>query len=393
MFKTETTHVVARWQWLQDPSSTLGASTNFSVFILRRGLVVVFSVSLLAGCVTVPSPRPGLTPSLAAQRLFFDSVPYLPVSALVQELQGRETWDAQAQICYLTSGGHELRLAPQMPVALLDGTVVELPSAPRMEQGRLLVPERVWSDWLSRWRPPAKVSPPAGERIRTIVLDPGHGGHDPGAGGRGGLKEKNVVLDVAKRLRDLLTQDGFRVILTRYDDRFIPLNGRPGIANREGADLFISIHANSSRSRAASGYEAYYLSEATDDQARALESSENASLPEEVGQPISSRSEAILWDLLYTENRLESLELASFACRGLGGQGLPVKSRGVKSARFVVLKGARMPAVLVEVGFISNSYEEARMRRPEYRQQLAEGIRKGVLSFRSRAEKEYAYQP
>lgn len=312
---------------------------------------------------------------------------------MTQALRGQEQWDSQAQICYLTSGGHELRLAPEMRVALVDGTAVDLAVAPRMEGGRLLVPERIWSDWLARWQRPEPVLPPAGGRIRTIVLDAGHGGHDPGAIGRGGLKEKNVTLEVARRLRDLLVQDGFRVIMTRYDDRFIPLYGRPAIANREGADLFVSVHANSSRSRRVAGYEVYYLSEATDDHARALEASENGSLPEEVGRPISSASEAILWDLLYTEHRLESLELASYTCRGLNGQGLPVGSRGVKSARFAVLKGARMPAVLVEVGFISNPNEEGRMRRPEYRQQLAEGIRKGILSFRSQAEREYAYRP
>ncbi len=393
MLKTRTTHVGIRFQLLQDGSSTLPASTIF-VLIIRPSLVLLFSASLLSGCATAPPARPGLAPSLASQRVMLGAVSYFPVAALARELQGREIWDAQAQICYLTSGGHEFRVAPQMMVALLDGNVVELSSAPRMEQGRLLVPERIWLDGLSRWRQPERLpSAPAGERIRTIVVDAGHGGHDPGAIGRGGLKEKNVTLDVAKRLRDLLTQDGFRVIMTRYDDRFIPLYGRPGIANREGADLFISIHANASRSRKVSGYEAYYLSEATDDHARALEAAENAALPEEMGRPTSSASEAILWDLLYTENRLESLELASYACRGLSGQSLPVKSRGVKSARFAVLKGARMPAVLVEVGFLTSPDEEARMRRPEYRQRLADGIRKGILSFRSKAEKEYAYRP
>lgn len=340
-----------------------------------------------------PPARPGLSPSLAAHRVFIDRVPYLPTAALAQELKGRESWDSQAQIFYMTSGGHELRVSPQMSVALLDGAAVDLPFPPRMERGRLLLPERLWSDGLSRWRPPERILPPARDRIRTIVVDAGHGGHDPGAIGRSGLKEKNVTLDVARRLRDLLTQDGFRVVMTRYDDRFIPLHGRSGIANREGADLFISVHANSSRSRKVTGFEAYYLSEATDDHARALEASENASLPQEIGRPTSSESEAILWDLLYTENRLESLELASYACRGLSRQGLPVGNRGVKSARFAVLKGAHMPAVLMEVGFISSPDEETRMRRPQYRQRLAEGIRKGILSFRSRAEREYAFTP
>ena len=349
----------------------------------------------MTGCATVPSPSIPVFPSaLAAQRVFIDSRPYLPASAVLQELHGQEQWDPQTQIWYLTAGGHELRLAPQISMVLVDGAVYSTAVPPRMEHGQLILPETVWTQWLYRWRVSGpSISRPSGIRIRTLVVDPGHGGHDPGATGRGGLKEKIVALDVARRLRDLLVSDGFRVVMTRYDDRFIPLQGRSAIANREGADLFISIHANSSRSRRASGFEAYYLSEATDDQSRALEASENAALPDEVGRPTSSATEAILWDLLYTEHRLESLEMASAACRGLAGQGLPTSSRGAKSARFAVLKGARMPAVLVEIGFISNADEEARMRRPEFRQRLAEGIRRGVLTFRKEVEQKYAYQP
>ena len=315
---------------------------------------------------------------------------YLPASAILQQLQGHEQWDPQAQIWFLTMGEHELRVAPQIPVALVDGVACSLPAPPRMQDGQLLLPERLWADWLSRWRPPEMAPARPSYRIRTIVVDPGHGGHDPGAIGRGGSREKFLTLDVAKRLRDLLARDGFRVIMTRYDDRFIPLQGRSAIANREGADLFISVHANSSRSRSVSGYEAYYLSEATDDHALALEAAENASLPEELGRPVSSETEAILWDLLYTENRVESLEMASSTCRGLAAEELPVKNRGVKSARFAVLKGTRMPAVLVEVGFISNPDEELRLRRPEYRQRLAEGIQRGILSFRDQMERRYA---
>jgi N-acetylmuramoyl-L-alanine amidase len=225
---------------------------------------------------------------------------------------------------------------------------------------------------------------------RTIVLDAGHGGHDPGAVGPTGLREKTVTLEVAKSLRDLLVRDGFRVIMTRYDDRFVSLGGRSAVANREEADLFVSVHANASRRRSISGFEAYYLSEATDDQARALEAAENTALPEEVGRPISSDTEAIIWDLLYTEHRAESLELASDICRGMSGAGIVSRNRGVKSARFAVLKGARMPAVLVEVGFVSHRDEEVRLRRPDYRTRLAEGIRQGILRFRDRLEREYA---
>ena len=333
-----------------------------------------------------------VSPSLMASRVVVSGASYFPSNAVARELGGQEQWDSQAQVWRLTAGSHELRLAAQMPVALVDGASVSLSSPPLMERGRLLLPERLWSDQLSRWRlPPPSHAIGGGHRLRLITVDAGHGGHDPGAKGWNGLKEKTVNLDVARRLRDLLQQDGFRVILTRSDDRFIPLYGRPAIANRAGSDLFISIHANASRSRTADGFEAYYLSEATDDNARALEAAENADLPQEMGASVSSQSQAILWDLLYTEHRTESSELASHICRGMSASSLLSRSRGVKSARFAVLKGARMPAVLVEIGFLSHPNEDAHMRRPEYRQRIAEGIRRGILAFRDEMERKVAY--
>ena len=363
----------------------------FRRILSRAALASLFAIPFFSGCATAPGPSGALSSSLLAHRVYLLGNPYLDSASVARELGGQEQWDPQTQVWRLTSGSHELRLSPQMPVALLDDSPHSLEAPPRMDQGRLLLPERLWTEHLSRWRAPAPPSSPAGSRLRLIVVDAGHGGHDPGASGRFGLKEKTVTLDVAQRLADLLRRDGFHVILTRNDDRFIPLYGRPAIANRAGADLFLSVHANASRSRTADGFEAYYLSEATDDNARALEAAENAALPEEVGEAVSSGSQAILWDLLYTEHRAESSELASYICRGMSGSSLASKSRGIKSARFAVLKGARMPAVLVEVGFITHAGEEAHLRRPDYRQRVAEGIRRGVLAFRDEMGRKLAY--
>lgn len=338
-------------------------------------------VLLVVGCATTSAPRGEIPSLLASHRITLGSASYLPSSILEKELHAQSRWDIEAQVWVLSVGIHEFRATPQMPVVLVDGIPQPLPAVPVMRQGQILLPEIAFTRWMAPWIPAAPPPPvPVRPHLRTIILDPGHGGHDPGAISRAGLREKSVVLDVALRLKELLQRDGFRVVMTREKDRFISLSGRSEIANREGADLFISVHANASRRRSISGYEVYYLSEATDDHARSLEAAENISLPEEVGK-VAPRTAAIVWDLLYSEYREESRELAASVCQGLKNRRIPFQNRGVKTARFAVLKGARMPAVLVEIGFISHSQEEARLREAPYRQAIAEGVRNGIASF------------
>lgn len=329
--------------------------------------------------------------SLGAYRIAIGGTSYLPSSAIIKGLNGAGRWDSETPVWTLTVGTHELKASPQIPTVLIDEEVLLLSAPPVVRNGELLLPERLWKERLSRWvTPPPIHVPPSPGRLGLIVLDPGHGGHDPGAIGRTGLREKEVTLDIARRLKDLLSHDGFRVVMTRGDDRFISLGRRSQIANSQGADLYVSIHANASRSRSASGFETYTLSEATDDHARALEAAENASLPSEVGGTLHSETDAIVWDLLYTEHRAESTELAREICWGLKQSGLRSQNRGIKSARFAVLKGSRMPAVLVEVGFITHPKEEGWLRTASYRQTIAEGIRKGIFSFKNNRDEKYA---
>lgn len=351
-----------------------------------RQAIWVLALFFFSGCATRPPLRPAILPSLAPYRLTIGSVNYLPSSIVTKGAKGRARWDQEAFVWSFSVGTHTLMATPYLPVVLVDGIPERLSSPPLFKEGELLLPEALWTRWIARWAAlPPPVRPTAVPLLRRIVVDAGHGGHDPGAISRTGLREKSVTLDIARRLRELLTQEGFHVVMSRDGDRFIPLSRRSEIANREGGDLFVSIHANASRVRSVSGFEVYYLSEATDDHARALEAAENASLPSEIGKTASSDTEAIVWDLLYTEHRAESTKLASSICQGLKRQ-LPSQNRGVKSARFAVLKGTRMPAILIEVGFLSNSQEEARLRDPSYRQRLAEGITAGILSFRKAHE-------
>lgn len=220
-----------------------------------------------------------------------------------------------------------------------------------------------------------------GLKIERVVLDPGHGGHDTGTIGPGGLLEKDLVLDVAQRLGRLIQQRmGSEVIYTRTDDTFVPLERRTEIANEAKADLFLSIHANSSPVRSAAGVETFYLNFTTSRSALEVAARENAG---------STMSVYDLQDLLQkialTDKVQESREFATRIQSALytlaARSDSRSKDRGIKKAPFVVLIGASMPSVLAEIGFISNTHDENLMRREEYRQRIAEALYKGVASY------------
>lgn len=218
-------------------------------------------------------------------------------------------------------------------------------------------------------------------RIR-IVLDPGHGGKDPGAIGRRGLKEKDVTLKLSKLLKDRLSRNikASSVITTRDTDEFIPLEERTAIANKNDADLFVSIHINASPRRSASGVETYILNIANDEEARRVAERENATSRKAVDD-----LEYILTDLMKTAKTNDSVLLATAVngsvVNSLGSKYSGVKSNGVKGAPFYVLVGTRMPAILVEVSFISNPVEEKRLRDERYLRAVADGITKGIIEY------------
>ncbi len=222
-----------------------------------------------------------------------------------------------------------------------------------------------------------------GLKIGKIVIDPGHGGHDTGTIGPNGLLEKDVVLDVARRLGRLLeTRLGAEVIYTRQDDTFIPLETRTAIANRERADLFISIHANSSRDSDARGVETYYLNFTSSPEALEVAARENA---------VSEKSIHELQDLVkkiaLKEKIDESREFAGDVQQSLyGGLSLDnagIRNRGIKKAPFIVLIGANMPSILAEISFVSNPTDERKMETAEHRQRIAESLYRGVSKYAS----------
>lgn len=228
-----------------------------------------------------------------------------------------------------------------------------------------------------------RVWPRPERKIGRIVLDAGHGGKDPGAVGRAkGTEEKGLTLDIVKRLKTRLEQQGYSVILTRDSDAYVSLGERSKLANRSRADLFVSIHINSAPNREACGFETYFLSEAKTDWERAVAARENADLdsgPDGNGFGPGDLG-LILADLAQNEYLHESSELAG----QIQVQTAPyarIKDRGVRQANFYVLRNDYMPAVLVECGFLSNKSEEKLLRQPQHREKLAEGVFRGIKGF------------
>ncbi len=217
--------------------------------------------------------------------------------------------------------------------------------------------------------------------VKKVVIDPGHGGKDPGASGPSGVREKKVVLAIAKRLQKKLEKElKLEAILTRNSDRFLPLEERTALANTKQADLFVSIHTNAHKSRSVYGISTYILNVATDEEAARLAAFENA-----VSTKRISDLEKILNDLMLNSKINESSRLADSVQRGLIRQ-LPkkyskIKDLGVKQAPFYVLIGAQMPSIMVEISFITNRREEKRLASPAYQDAVVDGIVAGIRSY------------
>jgi len=223
--------------------------------------------------------------------------------------------------------------------------------------------------------------------IVKVAIDAGHGGIDKGKVGPTGLMEKEVNLDIAMRLRDLLVSDyNMEVVMTRTEDVLVPLMRRAEIANSEGADIFVSIHCNGWFHPDAGGYETFFLSQAKTEEATRLAMEENASMQFE-GSSVSAEElddlGFMLWDMAQNEFVTESSELAELIQRELGDV-VDIRNRGVKQAGLIVLKGCRMPAVLVESAFLSNPREERLLADRRFREGVARGIAEAIQRYRAR---------
>jgi N-acetylmuramoyl-L-alanine amidase len=289
-------------------------------------------------------------------------------------------------------------LPPPIPAAKAASTIAVPPEArPTVPEAKGAEPPKLPST-----TPAPKVLPPAapasnsngkfslsrqlGLSVSRIVIDAGHGGHDPGANGHG-LTESELTLDVAQRLRKLLeAQPGMDVVMTRDSDVFIPLEERAAIANREGADLFLSIHANASRNPQARGIETYFLSFALNPEAEAVAARENATSSQAMHN-LPEIVKAIALNNKLKESRDFAATVQKSMAKRLATKNRSLRDLGVKQAPFVVLIGAVMPSVLAEISFVTNRQESALLKTSAYRQQIAQALFDAVQDYQQSLKK------
>ena len=256
----------------------------------------------------------------------------------------------------MRSAGHSLRFTMEGRETRIDGLSVWLATAPTRYHGAVVMREQDFRSVLEPILRPASIPR---QRIAVIQLDPGHGGNDQGASSRH-ILEKNLTLRLSQRVAALLRQKGCRVVLSRETDRFIPLEQRCASADRQQADLFVSIHANSAADRSVNGIETFALPP----RGTAATYDKRASTSRKRGNQFDRENSRLAYDV----------QRSMLAATG-------AEDRGIKRANFVVLREAPCPAVLVEIGFISNSRDESRLGSPGYQERLAQGIATGIAAF------------
>jgi N-acetylmuramoyl-L-alanine amidase len=270
-------------------------------------------------------------------------------------------------------------VAPVAPFAPIAPIAPIAPSPPPVIAGKPLTPSANSSGKFS-------VARQLGLGASRIVIDAGHGGHDPGASAFG-ISESELVLDVTLRLEHLLLQqDGIEVVLTRRTNEYVSLDDRTEIANRESADLFLSVHANASSNGMARGVETYFLNFALNPQAEAVAARENAASGKTMSS-LPSIIQAITLNSKLNESRDFAASIQRSLVRGMRPGNKTLKDLGVKQAPFMVLIGAAMPSVLAEISFVTNQHEARLLKTPEYRQRIAESLLAGILRYQQSLKK------
>lgn len=339
----------------------------------KHPYITILGILLLgtgpAGAVTIRGP----VETVRTRSLSHRDTLYVPAAAVARAWGFYQAIEVEGGIKFFSSA-HEMTILPGCAQVRLDGRSLTMDGPADWVEGALVVPIYLaLIDLPSVLALPVPLEAEGGGKVR-VMLDPGHGGKDPGALGAGGVREKDVVLDISRRVQRLLEARGFEVLMTRRDDTFIPLSRRAGMANRLRADIFVSIHANSAQNHLARGGETFYYSEAGDAHSEYLAALENA------GQD--------LLDILLDGAAVEAVPDRESKSRQLAGkvQGRlsPLgasQDRGVKTARFHVIRHTAMPSILVETGFLSNGEELALLGSGEFKQKVAKALANGITDY------------
>ena len=332
-----------------------------------KKIFLVFLLTFTAACATT---------SGSINSLKVSSSDYVDLESFCQKNNFKYTFDTLDEIVKIYSPGKEVKILLGSFVASYDGSIFYLKKPPIYSKGKIFIPHQLQEAISAR----KLVSFKPIINIKTIVIDPGHGGKDPGAVSPRGTREKNINLIIAKYLKAQLQAKGFDVILTRSGDTSLTLRQRVDCALKNNADLFVSIHANSNRSSKVTGSEIYYLIPSkVNSRERSIKLAKTENFQ---GKTMPLEVEAILWDLMISKNHTFSMELSNtlyFSFKDLG-----FKVRPPKKAPFYVLRYAYVPSVLVETGYLSNAYEEKALRKKHYQKQIAQAIALGISALQNR---------
>jgi len=340
--------------------------------MIFRILIYFIMILALHGC----AGRPVVVPSLPAG---------IPLEDVCNRYHVTWQWDGVTQVVMLEYRGNISKAIVGSSTVLIGQNKIILSAPLRRLNSTIYVPQDFEAKVLAPFGVPIAGLGPieSSSRVHVIVIDAGHGGKDRGTMAPFGMDEKEIVLDVAKRLRDLLEGIGIKVIMTRDTDDFISLPERTAIAARERADLFISIHVNSNHDHAVNGFLVYYIETIGKRELNEGQRIENERIfLKNLQADDSATLQAIVTDMMDTLKTSQSQKLAKLIVREARQEpGVKVRGDGIRLCRFFVVRNTLIPAVLVETGFLSNRMEHAKLISPLYRQKMAELIARGVMDY------------
>ena len=359
-----------------------------------------------------------MSPAAPLAEADFSGVVYLSVQSLADGLGGSTRYHPLKKKTELRLSGHTLVFTLLSSVVVLDDVAYRLPVEVLLHRNAFYVPKDPVLTLVNRilpnvvfsveQAPSSPTTQPAPEptpirqpeidakrwTLDTVIIDPGHGGKDPGAMGQGGTREKDVVLLVGRRLKTLLESKlKVKAVLTRDDDTFITLGNRARIARQNSGKIFVSLHCNASKKRKSRGVEVYFLSEAKTEEAAEVAKRENAVIRfEENGETAGASNpvEDIQLGLLSTQWLKESQDIAAGIRKEITQTLTHMEDRGVRQANFYVMRGTMgdMPSVLIEMGFISNPTEEKLLKSRAFQKYMAESIYRGIRQYKKSYERQ-----